>query len=198
MNTAFRANLLPPCWRKNWGGKRETCWLKHVTFLRCLLTESSMQVSWSPVSVTNSVLAARSAVVHYLRADLILFFYIILSIQIRSLTRNSPPKFCTHVWFLLSVLNSMLNIANQISRPQQYYVADIYHLISRHIDLLFPIFENEEPVGCSVLLSYSRGYGFDSRSRFSLYLSFSFVVPRKSWHRSSESSTVHDCYLSNL
>ena len=171
MNTTFRANLLPPCWRKNWDGKRETCWLKHVTFLRYLLTEISIQVSWSPVSVTNSVLSVQSAVVHYLSADLMLFSYIILRIQIRSLTRNSPFKFCIHVWFLLSVLNSMLNIANQIPRPQKPYVAGIYHLISRHVDL-FPIFETEEPVGCNVLVFYSRSYGFDSQSRFSLYLSF--------------------------
>ena len=47
----------------------------------------------------------------------------------------------------------MLNIANQISLPQQFYVVGIrvYHLISRRIDLLFPIFETEEHVG-SVLL----------------------------------------------
>jgi hypothetical protein len=114
----------------------------------------------------------QSSLVHHFTADLILFFYIILRIQIRNLTRCSPPKFCIHVWFLLFVLNSMLKIAHQISLPQQFYVAGIYHIISRHIDPLFPIFETEEPVGCSVLVYYSRGHGFDSLSRFSLHLSF--------------------------
>jgi len=47
----------------------------------------------------------------------------------------------------------MFNKANQIPLPQQYYVAGIYHIISRHIDLLFSIFEAEEPVGCSVLVT---------------------------------------------
>jgi len=51
----------------------------------------------------------------------------------------------------------MLNRANQIYLPQQSYVTGIYHLIPRHIELLFPIFETEEPVGCSVTVSYSRG-----------------------------------------
>jgi len=47
----------------------------------------------------------------------------------------------------------MFNKANQIPLPQQYYGAGIYHLISRHLDLLFSNFETEEHVGCSVLVT---------------------------------------------
>ena len=75
MKTAFRANLLPPCWRKKWGGKREKCWMKHVTFLRCLLSEISMQVSWSPVSMTNSVLAVLSITLPHSWFNIILLYH---------------------------------------------------------------------------------------------------------------------------